>query len=440
MTKAVARLQGTDVPDSFEAMERFAIRLAQSKMLPRHLMDDDASIFSIMLAARSLDIPMWSATQQIIVQKGRTSMTASLMQSLVIRAGHNMFLVRKDDESATVRSFRKGIGEDECGFADTSFSIEDALKAKLLVRTDKGALIARSQSGEALPWEKYTEDMLIWRAISRAARRYFPDVLMGMNYTPEELGADINEDGEFSGSVVLIDDDAADPEIEKLALQIAACESRKDLRVLHASAKKRAQLGLRVKGVSIEERLNLRLVDLPVDVVDVPVPAETDDQASTGSDTPDETPDPAQAESEPKVDTPSEQGIEQNETEDPAPVVDPDDDGSARVTGLGSGKPYGLPLDETEGDDGSEDDDWAAMVANADVPPASKPIEADPEDERKNTARRRGTVTALTEQMQTMELDANEILTNRFGLSIEEIATSRLAEFLLELKRGGADA
>lgn len=430
MTKAVARLQGTDVPDSFEAMERFAIRLAQSKMLPRHLMDDDASIFSIMLAARSLDIPMWSATQQIIVQKGRTSMTASLMQSLVIRAGHNMFLVRKDDESATVRSFRKGIGEDECGFADTSFSIEDALKAKLLVRTDKGALIARSQSGEALPWEKYTEDMLIWRAISRAARRYFPDVLMGMNYTPEELGADINEDGEFSGSVVLIDDDAADPEIEKLALQIAACESRKDLRVLHASAKKRAQLGLRVKGVSIEERLNLRLVDLPVDVVDVPVPAEADDQASTGSDTPDETPDPAQAESEP---------IEQNEPEDPAPVVDPDDDGSARVTGLGSGEPYGLPLDEST-DDAADDDDWAAMVANADVPPASKVIEPDPEDERKNTARRRGTVAALTEQMQTMELDANEILANRFGLSIEEIATSRLAEFLLELKRGGADA
>lgn len=412
MTKAVTRLQGTDVPDSFEAMERFAIRLAQSKMLPRHLMDDDASIFSIMLAARSLDIPMWSATQQIIVQKGRTSMTASLMQSLVIRAGHNMFLVRKDDESATVRSFRKGIGEDECGFADTTFSIEDALKAKLLVRTDKGALIARSERGEALPWEKYTEDMLIWRAISRAARRYFPDVLMGMNYTPEELGADINEDGEFSGSVVLIDDDADDPEVEKLALQIAACESRKDLRVLHASAKKRAQLGLRVKGVSIEERLNLRLVDLPVDVVDVPVPAEADDQASTGSDTPDETPDPAEAESEPEVDTPAEPEIEQNESEEPA----------------------------STDDDGSDDDDWAAMVANADVPPASKAIEPDPEDERKNTARRRGTVAALTEQMQTMELDANEILTNRFGLSIEEIATSRLAEFLLELKRGGADA
>ena len=119
--------------------------------------------------------------------------------------------------------------------------------------------------------------------------------------------------------------------------------------------------------------------------------------------------------------------------------MDPDDDGSARVTGLGSGEPYGLPLDEST-DDAADDDDWAAMVANADVPPASKVIEPDPEDERKNTARRRGTVTALTEQMQTMELDANEILTNRFGLSIEEIATSRLAEFLLELKRGGADA
>ena len=137
-------------------------------------------------------------------------MTSSLMQSLVIRAGHNMFVRESTPDHAIVRSFRKGIGADECGWADTTFSVEDALRAKLLLRDQKGNLIARSASGEVMPWEKYTEDMLIWRAISRAARRYFPDVLMGMHYTPEELGANVNADGEaeFSGSVVLIEEDA----------------------------------------------------------------------------------------------------------------------------------------------------------------------------------------------------------------------------------------
>jgi len=44
-------------------------------------------------------------------------------------------------------------------------------------------------------WEKYPANMLRWRAIGYCADVVFPDVIGGM-YRPEELGADVDADGE----------------------------------------------------------------------------------------------------------------------------------------------------------------------------------------------------------------------------------------------------
>jgi hypothetical protein len=79
--------QRTDVPTSVPEMMQVAKYMAASKMLPPHLSGDEASVFSVMLAARSLDIPMWAAFQQVIVQKGKVAMTSTLMQALVLSAG-----------------------------------------------------------------------------------------------------------------------------------------------------------------------------------------------------------------------------------------------------------------------------------------------------------------------------------------------------------------
>ena len=45
-------------------------------------------------------------------------------------------------------------------------------------------------------WKKFPSDMLFARAITRGARRFAPDIFGGSPiYTPEELGADVDEDG-----------------------------------------------------------------------------------------------------------------------------------------------------------------------------------------------------------------------------------------------------
>jgi len=63
----------------------------------------------------------------------------------------------------------------------TRFTMNDAQNAGLI--KSKGA------------WEKYPANMLRWRAIGYCADIVFPDLCGGM-YRPEELGANVNADGE----------------------------------------------------------------------------------------------------------------------------------------------------------------------------------------------------------------------------------------------------
>jgi hypothetical protein len=410
--------QRTDVPTSVPEMMQVAKYMAASKMLPPHLSGDEASVFSVMLAARSLDIPMWAAFQQVIVQKGKVAMTSTLMQALVLRAGYDLF-VREDvsgPQGATVRAVRPGIGHDGCGWADVSFTEEDAVRAGLLVRVrGKETLEARSSKGEVMPWEKYTNDMYIWRAISRAARRYFPDVLMGMLYTPEEIGAGVDEDGQpVSAGSVRMD---VPPEVAQLSLRIAACESRADLRVLHAQAKSRGYLAAEVDGVSILDRLNLRLADLPDDRP-APAPEAAAPAAEAAAAESDEAPageSPAAA--EPKADEPVD-----------AETVEEDLRSAAAESADETTEAQAAAAADPEADD--EFDRLAAAVdAGAPV------VVADPAESREDTPRRRAVENALSQLFESPdELEAAGV--EYFGLGLDDVSTERLQAWALELRKG----
>ncbi len=45
-------------------------------------------------------------------------------------------------------------------------------------------------------WKRYPRAMLYARAFTEGARIVGPDLLCGVQYTPEELGAEVNSDGE----------------------------------------------------------------------------------------------------------------------------------------------------------------------------------------------------------------------------------------------------
>lgn len=423
MTKDVA-MQRTDVPDSMIEMMQVAKFVSASKMLPNHLIGDEASILTTMLAARSLDIPMWASFQEIIVQKGKVSMTSHLMQALVAREGYMIVPIEEEcnEQGAKVRVYRPGIGKDRCGHADVKFDLNDAIRAQLLTKNSStGKLIARSSKGEPLPWEKYTPDMMLWRSVSRAARTYFADVLMGMNYTPEEIGATVDEDGRpVKANAVRVEDD---PQAVDLSLKIAAVETSAELRIIWQEAKNRGLLEAEVNGVTILQRVNLRLKDLPHEPeptapeADAPVDAETVDEAGQ------DTPDPEQSAPEAEQD-PAETG--QDET---------DPDAAQAFTA------EQLVTDESADQEPEVDPEWTELVSEAEVP-LNAEAQPDPEDTRVETPRRLAVENALS-QMFEKSKDLEAAARAFFNLSIDEVSTVRLQEWAQQLRadnKGGNDA
>jgi hypothetical protein len=78
---------------------------------------------------------------------------------------------------------------------ECTWTLERAEQAGLL-QIKEGKPWARDRNGRPATWEKYTASMLKARAITEVARDACEDVLFGLHYTPEELGAVVNQDGE----------------------------------------------------------------------------------------------------------------------------------------------------------------------------------------------------------------------------------------------------
>lgn len=107
------------------------------------------------------------------VVEGKIVMAAQLMGALVKRAGYSYKVVRCDSTACTL-SWKDPKGEQ---LGEVSFTIEDAKRAGLAGR---GA------------WAKHPDDMLFKTCISKGARRFAPEVLLGC-YAQEEWGSEEEE-------------------------------------------------------------------------------------------------------------------------------------------------------------------------------------------------------------------------------------------------------
>lgn len=121
-------------------------------------------------AGREFGIGPWASVSQIQIVQGRPTLGANLLGALVKRsARYDYKVLRSDDEACEIEVTDCG---KSCGPA-VSYAMADAEKAGLTGKDN---------------WKKYPSDMLFARAITRAVRRYCPDVTAGIPaYTPEEL-------------------------------------------------------------------------------------------------------------------------------------------------------------------------------------------------------------------------------------------------------------
>lgn len=155
----------------------YAEKLSQSGLLPKQYRMQPANLLFALEYADALGVSPIHAITSIHVIEGKPSASADLIASLVRRAGHRL-RITGDDTHAEATILRA----DDPDFPFT-------------VRWDLSRARTAGLAGKSV-WKQYPAAMLRSRAITEVARMAAPDALFGVVYTPEELGAEVDADGE----------------------------------------------------------------------------------------------------------------------------------------------------------------------------------------------------------------------------------------------------
>ena len=130
------------------------------------------------MAGHELGIGPFASMTGIHIIQGKPAIGANILAALVKNDPRYNYQVEVCDNTACALNW----SENGKPSGQSSFTIEEAKAAGLTGKDN---------------WKKYPSDMLFARAISRGARRYAPGIFGGAPvYTPDELGADVDEEGQ----------------------------------------------------------------------------------------------------------------------------------------------------------------------------------------------------------------------------------------------------
>jgi hypothetical protein len=181
-------------PELWGHMQRIAYDLAGSNLVKAALRGKPDDVLLVLLYGRDLGLSPTTALAKIHVIEGLPSLSAEMQAALIRRAGHRLDgTIVRDDKQRPVAAEVSGVRADSGEAMSADFTISDAVAAGLCTIDDElpnGVRARSNNGGKPKPWEAHTSDMLWARAVSRLARRLFPDVLSGVTYTPEELAPD----------------------------------------------------------------------------------------------------------------------------------------------------------------------------------------------------------------------------------------------------------
>jgi hypothetical protein len=181
---------------------RYAQTLADSGLLPTAYRRQPANVLYAVEYGEMLGLAPMAAITGIHIIEGKPSASAGLISGLVRRAGHKL-RVHGDARSATCQIVRS----DDPGYTfEVTFTMDDAKAAGL--------------TGKPV-WKNYPASMLKARAITQCARDACEEALYGLHYTPEELGADVDAEGEIVGEAQPQAPQAAAPADEWLEAALA---------------------------------------------------------------------------------------------------------------------------------------------------------------------------------------------------------------------------
>lgn len=166
------------LPDAqeWQVMKEQSAYLLASGLLPKSIQKPEQVIL-IILKGRELGIPALQALTHINVISGKPTMSAELMLAQIYKMAPKTVIKFKErtNEKCVLEVKREGHG-----WESFTWTIADARTAGLTANPS---------------WSKYPRAMLHARCVSEMARSLFPDAIAGISYTPEELGAHVDEEG-----------------------------------------------------------------------------------------------------------------------------------------------------------------------------------------------------------------------------------------------------
>ena len=157
-----------DFTKSLQEIEQTQRMCRELMKTPHYAKMGEVGIFTIVQKARSIGLnPLDALNGAMYFVNGKVELSANTMNYLIRALGHS---ITKDEKSnreiCVLRGRRADNGDTWCA----SFSIQEAKAAGIYKNT----------------WEKYPEDMLFARALTRLARQLFPDVIKGC-YVENEI-------------------------------------------------------------------------------------------------------------------------------------------------------------------------------------------------------------------------------------------------------------
>lgn len=201
-TRALTRYDG---PRTVDELERYSRTLAVNALpdgtfrrndaLPAIFRGNPAAVAFAVEYAKALDVSPITAVIGIHIVDGKPTASSGLISALVRRAGHKIrtWLEGSISEGTAV-AYTTIVRSDDPDFTYRSeWTLDRAVRAELMKRTDDGRIVAMKPGSG---WAKYPENMLKARSITECARDAAEDAILGVHYTPEELGVDVDETGD----------------------------------------------------------------------------------------------------------------------------------------------------------------------------------------------------------------------------------------------------
>jgi len=180
MRRPGAQMTFVDSINHIEELMSAAEVLIKSGFMPPSI-KTPAQAITIILTGREMGIPAMQSLRQLNVINGKVAEPPELMLAMAYRdiPGFAHKILESTDKVCKIQ-FAAPLRAPHV----QTFTIEDAIKMGLAGKDN---------------WKKQPKVMLQWRCTSAGMRFFAPDAICGMGYTPEELGATVNEEGEIIG-------------------------------------------------------------------------------------------------------------------------------------------------------------------------------------------------------------------------------------------------